>query len=129
MQGLADGYFVLPYTIGDYLAPKLGDALPVSTDDPAFIQAEAEVQGRIQRFLSIGGTRSPDYFHRELGKLVWEYIGMARNKNGLEKAITEIRALRDEFWNDLRVLGDGRHAQLSRSRRPAGWPTSSSWPS
>ncbi len=106
MQGLADGYFVLPYTIGDYLAPKLGEAL-LSTDDEAFIAAEAEVKGRTQRFLSIGGTRSPEYFHRELGKLVWEYIGMARDKNGLEKAITEIRALRDEFWADLRVLGDG----------------------
>jgi succinate dehydrogenase / fumarate reductase flavoprotein subunit len=105
MQGLADGYFVLPYTIGDHLAPKLNEPL-LSLDDPAFIQAEADVQGQVQRFLSIGGTRSPEHFHRELGKLVWEYIGMARDKNGLEKAITEIRALREEFWADLRVLGD-----------------------
>ena len=105
MQGLADGYFVLPYTIGDYLAPKLNEPL-LSLDDPAFIEAEADVQGRVQRFLSIGGTKSPDHFHRELGKLVWDYIGMARERNGLEKAITEIRALRDEFWADLRVLGD-----------------------
>ena len=105
MQGLADGYFVLPYTIGDYLAPRLGQD-PVSVDDEVFIEAEAEVQGRIQRFLSINGTRSPEHFHRELGKLVWDYIGMARDRNGLEKAITEIRALRDEFWADLRVLGD-----------------------
>jgi succinate dehydrogenase / fumarate reductase, flavoprotein subunit len=105
MQGLADGYFVLPYTIGDYLAPKLNEPL-LSLDDPAFIEAEAAVQGRIQRFLSIGGTRSPEHFHRELGKIVWEYIGMARDRSGLEKAIGEIRALRDEFWSDLRVLGD-----------------------
>lgn len=106
MQGLADGYFVLPYTIGDYLAPKLGDPL-VSLDDPVFTQAKSDVQSQISRFLSIGGTKSPDYFHRELGKLVWDYIGMARNQTGLEKAITEIRALRDEFWKDVRVLGNG----------------------
>ncbi|MEL7156377.1 MAG: FAD-binding protein, partial [Actinomycetota bacterium] len=105
MQGLADGYFVLPYTIGDYLAPKLGDPL-VSTDDPVFQQAEQGVRDQTNRFLSIGGTKSPDYFHRELGKLVWDYIGMARNQTGLEKAITEIRALNEEFWKDLRVLGE-----------------------
>ncbi len=105
MQGLADGYFVLPYTIGDYLAPKLGED-PLSLDDPAFIQAEADVQSQVHRFMSIKGTRSPEYFHRELGKLVWEHIGMARDQNGLEKAISEIRSLRDEFWSDLRVLGD-----------------------
>ncbi len=117
MQGLADGYFVLPYTIGDYLAPKLGEE-PLSVDDPAFIQAEADVQGRIQRFLSIGGTRSPEHFHRELGKLVWEHIGMARDRNGLEKAITEIRALRDEFWADVRVLGESE--TLNSSIEKAG---------
>ena len=117
MQGLADGYFVLPYTIGDYLAPKLNEA-PLSIDDPAFIEAEADVQGRIQRFLSIGGTQSPEYFHRELGKLVWDYIGMERDRNGLEKAITEIRALRDEFWTDLRVLGESE--TLNSSIEKAG---------
>ncbi len=106
MQGLADGYFVLPYTIGDHLAPRLGTQ-PVPTTDPVFVQAEAEVKERLQQFLAIGGTKSPEYFHRELGKLVWDYIGMARNRNGLEKAISEIRALRDEFWKDLRVLGNG----------------------
>ncbi len=106
MQGLADGYFVLPYTIGDYLAPRLGTSI-VPTTDAVFAEAEAEVQGRLNHFLAINGTRSPEYFHRELGKLVWDYIGMARNRNGLEKAISEIRALRDEFWKDLRVLGTG----------------------
>jgi succinate dehydrogenase / fumarate reductase flavoprotein subunit len=106
MQGLADGYFVLPYTIGDHLAPRLGTN-PVPTTDPVFVQAEADVQARLDNFLAIGGTKSPEHFHRELGKLVWDHIGMARNQNGLEKAITEIRALRDEFWKDLRVLGNG----------------------
>ncbi|MFW2382602.1 MAG: fumarate reductase/succinate dehydrogenase flavoprotein subunit [Acidimicrobiales bacterium] len=104
MQGLADGYFVLPYTIGDYLADKLNTA-PVPTTDEAFTAVEQEVKDRIQGFLDIKGTKSPDYFHRELGKLVWDYIGMARNRNGLEKAIGEIRALRDQFYQDLKVLG------------------------
>ncbi len=120
MQGLADGYFVLPYTIGDSLAAKLGsDPVPVS--DPVFAEAENAVRDRIQTFLNIGGTRSPEHFHRELGKLVWEYIGMARNANGLEKAITEIRALRDEFWADLRVLGDpdGLNSSLEKAGRVA----------
>ncbi len=106
MQGLADGYFVLPYTIGDYLAPKLGSE-PVSTSDPVFQEAEGEVRGQISKFLAIGGTRSPEHFHRELGKIIWEHIGMARNQVGLEKAIEEIQALRAEFWSDLRVLGNG----------------------
>ena len=120
MQGLADGYFVLPYTIGNYLAPLLGTD-PVSIDDPAFIQAEADAQGQIQRFLSLGGTRSPEFFHRELGKIVWEHIGMARDRNGLEKAIGEIRALREEFWSDVRVLGtnDSLNSSLEKAGRVA----------
>ncbi len=112
MQGLADGYFVLPYTIGNYLAPLLGHD-PVPTDDPAFVETEKDVKDRISRFLSIGGTRSPEYFHRELGKLVWEYIGMERNKAGLEKALTEIPALREEFWSDVRVLGNNESLNSS----------------
>ncbi len=112
MQGLADGYFVLPYTIGNYLAPLLGQD-PVPTDDPAFVETEKDVKDRISRFLSIGGTRSPEYFHRELGKLVWEYIGMERNKAGLEKALTEIPALREEFWSDVRVLGNNESLNSS----------------
>jgi succinate dehydrogenase / fumarate reductase flavoprotein subunit len=112
MQGLADGYFVLPYTIGNYLAPLLGQD-PVPTDDPAFVETDKDVKDRISRFLSIGGTRSPEYFHRELGKLVWEYIGMERNKAGLEKALTEIPALRDEFWSDVRVLGNNESLNSS----------------
>src|SRR5690606_10373970 len=82
MQGLADGYFVLPYTIGNYLSGLLGTStLPV--DHPAFKAAEQDVNDRVHRLLSIGGTRSVDYFHRELGKIVWDYIGMARDASGL----------------------------------------------
>ncbi|MGF1596263.1 MAG: fumarate reductase/succinate dehydrogenase flavoprotein subunit [Acidimicrobiales bacterium] len=120
MQGLADGYFVLPYTIGDYLAPRLNQPL-VPLDDPAFAEAEQGVRDQVSQFLSIGGTRSPDHFHRELGKIVWEHIGMARNATGLEKAIDEIRALRDEFWADLRVLGesDTINSSLEKAGRVA----------
>ena len=120
MQGLADGYFVLPYTIGDYLAPRLGTS-PVPTDDPVFKEAEQAVRDQTRNFLSIGGTRSPDYFHRELGKLVWDYIGMARNATGLEKAIAEIKALREEFWADVRVLGgaDTINSSLEKAGRVA----------
>ncbi|MDG2121857.1 MAG: fumarate reductase/succinate dehydrogenase flavoprotein subunit, partial [Actinomycetota bacterium] len=117
MQGLADGYFVLPYTIGDDLAGRLGDA-PLSTNDPVFAQAEAEVQGQTDRFLSTGGTRSVDWFHRELGHLVWDYIGMERTKEGLEKALSEIPALEEEFWKNVCVPGSG--ANLNSSLEKAG---------
>jgi succinate dehydrogenase / fumarate reductase flavoprotein subunit len=117
MQGLADGYFVLPYTIGDDLAGRLGDA-PISTNDPVFTQAEAEVQGQTDRFLSTGGTRSVDWFHRELGHLVWDYIGMERTKEGLEKALSEIPALEEEFWKNVCVPGSGTN--LNSSLEKAG---------
>ena len=116
MQGLADGYFVISYTLADYLAGLLGTS-PVPTDDPAFAQAHQEVDDRVQRLLSVGGTRSVDHFHRELGKIVWEYCGMARNRTGLEKALSEIPALREEFWKDVRVLGD---APMNQSLERAG---------
>jgi succinate dehydrogenase / fumarate reductase flavoprotein subunit len=104
MQGLADGYFVVPYTIGDYLAGQLGDpVVPIS--DPAFAQAEQAQRDGIDRWLSIGGTKSVDHYHRELGKIVWDNIGMARDRVGLEKAISEIPALREEFRKNVRVLG------------------------
>jgi succinate dehydrogenase / fumarate reductase flavoprotein subunit len=117
MQGLADGYFVLPYTIGNYLAPLLGTA-PLETSHTAFQITESEVRTRIDTFLSIGGTRTVDWFHRELGKIVWDQIGMARSAAGLEKAIAEIPALQEEFWKDLRVLGSG--ASLNQSLEKAG---------
>ena len=106
MQGLADGYFVLPNTISNYLAPLLGTT-PVPTDHPAFKAAEGEARDRFSRYLSIGGTRSPDSFHHELGRIVWDYCGMERTKQGLEKALSEIPALHEEFRKDLRVTGGG----------------------
>jgi len=120
MQGLADGYFVAPYTVGDYLAGLLGQA-PVSTDDPAFREAEAGINDEIKRWLSVGGTKSPEYYHRELGKLVWDYCGMAREKSGLEKAISEIPALREEFEKNVRVLGnaEGVNQSLEKVARVA----------
>jgi len=120
MQGLADGYFVLPYTIGDYLAPRLGQD-PVPTSDPVFVEAEADVNNRVHQFMSIGGTRSPEHFHRELGKIVWEHIGMARDEDGLSKAVGEIRTLRTEFWSDLRVLGtkDSLNSSIEKAGRVA----------
>ena len=105
MQGLADGYFVLPYTIGDYLSDKLGDSI-VPTTDPVFVAAEQEVRDNTTKWLSVNGTRSPEFFHRELGKIVWERIGMARDKNGLEKAQGEIASLEEDFKADVRVKGD-----------------------
>ena len=104
MQGLADGYFVLPYTIGDYLAEYLGDD-PLSVDEPVFKNAEQAVADRTNQLLSVNGTRTVDWFHRELGKLLWDYCGMARDEEGLQKAISEIRTLRDEFHSDVRVMG------------------------
>ena len=105
MQGLADGYFVLPYTIGDYLAPLLGTPA-VPTDHPEFTKAEAEVTDGVRHLLGVGGTRTVDWFHRELGRILWDYCGMARNRTGLEKALSEIPALREEFHSDVRVLGE-----------------------
>ena len=106
MQGLADGYFVLPYTVSNYLAPFLNKPIP-DTSHEAFKLAEREASDRFSRYLSIGGTRSPDYFHRELGKIIWDYCGMERNQQGLEKALSEIPALYEEFQKDLNVTGDG----------------------
>lgn len=105
MQGLADGYFVLPYTISNYLAPMLNKAIP-DTNHEAFKLAERQVKDRYTQFMTIGGRRSPDYFHRELGKIIWDYCGMERSQNGLEKALAELPALYEEFKTDLRVTGD-----------------------
>ncbi len=104
MQGLADGYFVLPYTIGDGLAPRLGEE-PLPTDHEAFEEAAAQVRGRVEGLLSVNGSRTVDWFHRQLGRILWDYCGMSRNQPGLEKAITEIKALREEFYSDVNVTG------------------------
>ena len=111
MQGLADGYFVLPYTIGDYLAAKLGED-PVPTSDPAFKEVEAQVVDDTNRWLAVKGTKSPEHYHRELGKIVWERIGMARDKNGLEKAQDEITSLEEEFRSNVRVMGDNNSMNI-----------------
>jgi succinate dehydrogenase / fumarate reductase flavoprotein subunit len=105
MQGLSDGYFVLPYTIGNYLAPMLNKPMP-GVDHEAFKLAENDARARYQGYLDIKGTRSPDWFHRELGKIIWDYCGMERTEQGLEKALSELPALYDEFQKDLRVTGD-----------------------
>ena len=115
MQGLADGYFILPYTIGDGLAPLLNKPL-VDTNHPAFKAAEAEVTERYRGYLATNGTRSVDWFHRELGHIVWDNCGMERSRPGLEKALAEIPALYQEFKTDLRVLGDDRSLNQSLER-------------
>ncbi len=117
MQGLADGYFVLPSTISDYLSTMLGDAA-VGTDDPAFAAAESEVADRTQQLLSINGTRTVDDFHRALGKILWDNCGMARTAESLDTALAEIPPLREAFWNDVRVLGDGE--SFNQSLEKAG---------
>jgi succinate dehydrogenase / fumarate reductase flavoprotein subunit len=120
MQGLADGYFVIPYTIGDYLAGMLGEE-PLPTDDEAFKQTEQSLHDEVRRWMSVGGTRSVDHYHRELGKIVWDYAGMARDRNGLEKALSEIPALRDEFEKNVRILGthEGVNQSLEKVMRVA----------
>ena len=116
MQGLADGYFVIPLTIGDYLATaKLA---PVGTDHPEFKRVEAEVGGRISKLLGSKGRRTADSFHRELGKIMWEKCGMARTASGLKEALARIPELRAEFWSDVQVPGTG--TALNQSLEQAG---------
>ena len=117
MQGLADGYFVLPATINDYLAPLLGSAA-VGTDDPAFKEAESHVADQTNRMLSVKGTKSVDHFHRELGKIMWNDCGMARSAESLDNALSAIPALRDQFWTDVKILGDGE--SFNQSLEKAG---------
>ena len=105
MQGLADGYFVLPYTIGDYLADEIRTG-PIATDSPEFDQAEKDVNDLIDKLMGIQGTKSVDYFHKELGKVMWNNVGMSRNAAGLIEAQEKIRKIREEFWKDVRIPGD-----------------------
>jgi succinate dehydrogenase / fumarate reductase flavoprotein subunit len=116
MQGLADGYFVIPYTIGDQLAatpPK-----PVTTDHPAFAEAKASVQARVEQLLSINGNRTPDEFHKALGHIMWEYCGMARNAEGLKHAKAEIQKIKKEFWTNVKVVGTGE--EMNQALEKAG---------
>jgi succinate dehydrogenase / fumarate reductase flavoprotein subunit len=114
MQGLADGYFVLPYTLPAYLAAQIGKR--PSTDHPEFRKAESEVRTRTEKLLAINGKRSVDSFHRELGLLLWDKCGMARNAAGLREALARIPQLREEFWRDVRVPGDGEEFNQSLER-------------
>jgi succinate dehydrogenase / fumarate reductase flavoprotein subunit len=116
MQGLADGYFIIPYTIGDYLVRA--ELPPVSPDHAEFRRVESEVRDRVSRLLEVEGTRTVDSFHRELGALMWEDCGMARNEPGLKRALERIPGLREEFWNNVRVLGRGE--TLNQSLEKAG---------
>ncbi|MEO0480611.1 MAG: fumarate reductase/succinate dehydrogenase flavoprotein subunit [Planctomycetota bacterium] len=119
MQGLADGYFVLPYTVGDYLAGQK----PGQTNDShaAFAETENESRARLERLIGVQGERTVDSFHRELGKIMWDKCGMARNKQGLEQALQEIPALREEFWQNVRVPGSGEdfNQELEKAGRVA----------
>ncbi len=119
MQGLADGYFVLPHTIRDYLAD--GPFEKVSEDHPAVVEAKQAVEARVDHFLSTNGTRSVDSYHRELGNIMWEYCGMERTEDGLKKAIDLIRTLKDDFWRNVKVLGtaEGLNQSLERAGRVA----------
>ncbi|WP_288373141.1 fumarate reductase/succinate dehydrogenase flavoprotein subunit [uncultured Algoriphagus sp.] len=111
MQGLADGYFVIPYTVGDYLA-QIGPS-PVNADYPEFDKSIQEVKDRIQKLLSIKGSKTVDYFHKKLGKIMWNECGMARTAEGLKQAKADIKALREEFWKDVKVLGENEELNQS----------------
>jgi succinate dehydrogenase / fumarate reductase flavoprotein subunit len=104
MQGLADGYFVIPYTIGNYLADEIRNP-PMSVDHPVFLAAEKEVEDRLNTLLNIKGKTSVETFHKRLGKIMWDKCGMARNEQHLKEAITEIQQLKKEFWSDVRIPG------------------------
>ncbi|MBN2262244.1 MAG: fumarate reductase/succinate dehydrogenase flavoprotein subunit [Prolixibacteraceae bacterium] len=105
MQGLADGYFVLPYTIGDYLANEIMTP-KVDVNAPEFIEAEKAVTGRLEQLFNVKGTEPVDHFHKKLGHIMWDYVGMSRNEAGLKKAIEEMKALKKEFWANVRVPGE-----------------------
>jgi succinate dehydrogenase / fumarate reductase flavoprotein subunit len=120
MQGLADGYFVLPYTIGDYLADEIRTG-PISTETREFDEAENAVKMQLEKFININGTKSVDYFHKRLGKVMWDKVGMSRNEQGLVEAMNEIRQIREEFWKDVRVNGtvDELNPELEKAGRVA----------
>ena len=120
MQGLADGYFVLPYTIGDYLSDDIRTG-PISTETPEFDAAEQNVRGRIEKLMSASGQHSVDYYHKKLGKIMWNKCGMSRNAKELQEAMEEIAALREDFWQNVKVTGkaDGKNQELEKAGRVA----------
>lgn len=105
MQGLADGYFVIPYTLGNYLADEIRTP-SIPTDHPAFVETERQVREKLERLMSVKGKQTVESFHKRLGKIMWDKCGMARNEAGLKQAIEEIRQLRKEFWSDVKIPGD-----------------------
>ncbi len=111
MQGLADGYFIIPYAIGDYLATRSYDKIPV--DHPEFLQAERNIRDQIQKILSINGNSTVDEIHIELGKIMWDYCGMSRTAEGLRDAKEKIKAVKQQFWNDVKVLGTNDELNMS----------------
>ena len=111
MQGLADGYFVLPATVPNYIASN--SFKPVKDTDPEFVAALAENKQWLQSLFDIKGNRTPDSFHKELGEIMWQYCGMARNEEGLNKAIKDISALKKEFWSNLKLTGNGEELNQS----------------
>ena len=120
MQGLADGYFVLPITIGEFLSKEIRTpAIP--TTHEAFEKAEKEVEERITRLMKIQGTQPVDHFHKQLGKVMWEYCGMARNAEGLQKAKKMVQEIRNNFWSDVRIPGDANamNPELEKALRVA----------
>ena len=122
MQGLSDGYFVLPYTVGNYLGEQgVQSAGKVTIEHPAFAEAEDRVRARIDKLQSINGSESPRSFHKRLGNIIWEYCGMARSEEGLTTAIEKIKELRKDFWSNLRVVGEAGNInpELERAGRVA----------
>jgi succinate dehydrogenase / fumarate reductase flavoprotein subunit len=120
MQGLADGYFILPYTIGDYLAGKIQEK-KVDTNTAEFEAAEKAVKEKITQLFNIKGSQPVDYFHKKLGHIMWDEVGMARNEAGLKKAIEEIKKIREEFWRDVFVpnTNDEFNQELEKALRVA----------
>ena len=120
MQGLADGYFVIPYTLGNYLADEIGTGL-IPTDHPAFIEAEKNANDRINKLISINGTKTVESFHKRLGKIIWNECGMARTEEGLKKAIQDLADLKEEFWSDVKIPGaiDEMNPELDKAGRVA----------
>jgi succinate dehydrogenase / fumarate reductase flavoprotein subunit len=116
MQGLADGYFIIPYTIGHYFASNTFEK--VGTEHSTFREGEAYVAARVAKLMGIRGKRTVDSFHRELGQIMWEYCGMTRNEKGLKTAIEKIPALREQFWRDVTVPGSGE--EVNQSLEKAG---------
>ena len=124
MQGLSDGYFIIPYTVGNYLATN--KFAKVDDSRPEVQNALSEARQKVDKLLAIKGNRTVDSFHRELGKIVWDYCGMARTAEGLETAIGKIRALREEYWQNVTVPGSGDDLNQSLEKA-AAWPISLSW--